>query len=261
MALDLKDYFNRILEEEDKPLFEDAVKAAIAGAMRGAYVLIWLSCAESLKRRFREAQKRDGSAGKIYGNIKELEKQHKPIDKFVLDKALDYGFLSDSAHNVLNHIYEMRCVYGHPYEEEPSEEQNTHAAESVVRLVLAQPLKLSHGFATQILIKMLEDQNYLDDTIKAVSGFAKDILTRIDEQIYDWFLKKIWIELEKIADDPTMMLFFKRGKRFSQTLIEVSTTELFNDDQWHDLVSQFPNTALRVLSKSSLFKGIGHRAQ
>ena len=54
--LDLGKYTAEILACEDRPLFEEAVKAARVGALRASYLMIWLSCAESLKRRFREAK-------------------------------------------------------------------------------------------------------------------------------------------------------------------------------------------------------------
>lgn len=54
---DLSGFAEKIAADEDRPLFEDAVKSAQANVLRGAYVMIWLACAESLKRRFREAQR------------------------------------------------------------------------------------------------------------------------------------------------------------------------------------------------------------
>ena len=162
-VVDLSDYANNILASEDHPLFDDAVEAGKAGALRAVYVMIWLACAESLKRRFREAQKRDGAAGRIVGEIETKEREHKAVDKFVLEKAHEYGFISDSGHTILNHVYEMRCLYGHPYEEAPSQEQVSHAAAVVVEHVLSKPVKLRHGFGKQLLKNLLEDRSYLDD--------------------------------------------------------------------------------------------------
>ena len=132
--VDLREYAKEILAHEDHPLFDEAVEAAKAGALRSAYVMIWLACAESLKRRFREAKKRDDIAGKIVGEIERLEKEHKAVDMVLLEKALRYGFVSDSGHTALGHIYEMRCIYGHPYEEAPSREKVIDAAATVVNL-------------------------------------------------------------------------------------------------------------------------------
>src|SRR5271166_2455611 len=148
---DISGYAGRIHDEEDRPLFDDAAKAAEAGALRGAYVMIWISCAESIKRRFREAEKRDGAAGKIVGDFEKKEADQKSVDKFVLEKAKEYGFINDTAYTILLNIYEMRCVYGHPYEQAPLPEQVSHAAAMVVEHLLSQPVRLRHGYASALL--------------------------------------------------------------------------------------------------------------
>lgn len=259
--VDLSSYTDRILTNADRPLFEDAVKAAKANALRAAYVMIWLSCAESLKRRFREAQKRDGEAGKIVGQIEQMEKDQKSSDKFILKKAHEYGFLSNSDHTVLNHVYEMRCIYGHPYEEAPSVEQVSHAAAAVVECVLSRPVKLRHGFGTQLLKSLLEDKSYLDDQYRAVKSFVDDILPKIDESIYAWLLATYWSKVEDIADDSSLAVFVRRGRWFSQAFLESVGVTIFTEGEWHDKVSEYPKTLVRVFKKPLLFAEIGTRAQ
>lgn len=260
-TVDLSSYAKNIHSTEDHPLFDDAVEAGKAGALRAAYVMIWLACAESLKRRFREAQKRDGAAGKIVGEIEAKEREHKAVDKFVLTKAHEYGFVSDSGHTILNHIYEMRCLYGHPYEEAPSQEQVLHAAAVVVEHVLSKPVKLRHGFGKQLLKSLLEERSFLDDQQTAVEAFAKDILPRLDESIHGWLLDNYWSELEKISGDSSMSVFSRRGIWFSRTmLLEVGVEAFYNDD-WHDKTCKFPKVLMRVCGIADVFKGIGKRAQ
>jgi hypothetical protein len=260
-TMDLSSYAKNIHSTEDLPLFDDAVEAGKAGALRAAYVMIWLACAESLKRRFREAQKRDSAAGKIVGDIEAKEREHKAVDKFVLTRAQEYGFVSDSGHTILNHIYEMRCVYGHPYEEAPSKEQVSHAASVVVEHVLSKPVKLKHGFGRQLLRSLLEERNFLDDQQSAVEAFAKDILPRLDESIYGWVLDSYWIELEAFAGDPSMAIFSRRGKWFSRTMLLEIGADVFSNDDWHDKTSKFPKVLMVVCGTESVFKGIGKRAQ
>lgn len=62
--VDISEYAAKILTEEDRPLFQEAVTSAFHDALRGAYILIWIACAEGLKRKFREAVVRDGNANK-----------------------------------------------------------------------------------------------------------------------------------------------------------------------------------------------------
>jgi hypothetical protein len=75
---------------------------------------------------------------------------------------------------ILLNIYEMRCLYGHPYEEAPTDEQVTHAAAMVVEHVLAQPVRLRHGFGKPLLKSLLEEKNFLDDQASAVEAFAAE---------------------------------------------------------------------------------------
>jgi len=259
--VDLSNYANKILADEDRPLFDDAVQAGKAGALRAAYVMIWLSCAESLKRRFREAQKRDSAAGRIVGDIETKEREHKSVDKFVLGKAHEYGFVSDSGLTILNHVYEMRCLYGHPYEEAPSQEQVSHAAAVVVEHVLSKPVKLRHGFGQELLKSLLDDRSFLDDQETAVVAFAKDILPRIDETIHGWLLDKYWEKLEIIADDSSMAIFSRRGTWFCRTMLIEIGVDVFSHNEWHNRSGRFPKTLMRVCNIADIFKEVGKRAQ
>lgn len=260
-TVDLSSYAKNIHSTEDHPLFDDAVEAGKAGALRAAYVMIWLACAESLKRRFREAQKRDGAAGKIVGDIEAKEREHKAVDKFVLTKAHQYGFVSDSGHTILNHIYEMRCLYGHPYEEAPSQEQVSHAAAVVVEHVLSKPVKLRHGFGKQLLKSLLEERSFLDDQQTAVEAFTKDILPRLDESIHGWLLDNYWSELEKISGDSSMSVFSRRGIWFCRRMLLEVGVDVFSNDDWHDKTCKFPKVLMRVCGIAGVFKEIGKRAQ
>ena len=260
-TVDLTNYANEIPSEEDFPLFDEAIKVGKTGALRAAYLMIWLACAESLKRRFREAQKRDDIAGKIVGEIESKESEHKAVDKFVLTKAREYGFVSDSDHTVLNHVYNMRCLYAHPYEEAPSQEQVSHAAEAVVVRVLSKPVTLRHGFGNKLLKNLLEEPSFLDDQKTVVEAFAQDILQRLDESIHVWFLEKYWEELEKIADDSSMAVFFRRGIWFSGKILMIVGVDVFTYDNWHEMTIKFPKVLTRVCSSAVIFREIGERAQ
>lgn len=259
--VDLAPYLDRIIAPEDKPLFEDAVKCFSAGSLRAAYIMIWLSCAESLKRRFREAEQRDGSAGKIVGQFKRMENEHKSVDKFLLKKAEEYGFLSNSAYALLLHVYEMRCVYGHPYEEAPSNEQIIHAAAMVVDHVLSKPVRLRQGFGSELLKNLLTDVNYLDDQASAVEAFVREILPKIDESILPWLLDCCWKKMEAMADDASLRRMFMRGVWFSRGVLDHTGSTMITSDQWHEKVGKYPKTLVRVIYKKSTFGRIGGRAQ
>lgn len=258
---DLSTYLARIHSPEDKPLFEEAANCASAGSLRAAYVMVWLACAESLKRRFREAQRRDGAAGIIVGNFEQKERDQKAIDKYLLEKAKDYGFFSDAAHLQLQHVYEMRCVYGHPYESAPTNEQVVHAASVAVDHLLSHPVRLKHGFVQSLLQSLLADKAFLDDTREAVKLFADEILRRIDDSVLAWMLDKYWADLEKIARDASQLTLLKRGVWFTREVLSVHGPDLLSPDQWHAKAGAYPETLIRLIRAGDLFCGIGPLAQ
>ena len=259
--VDLSKYEMRISADHDLPLFREAVVSAKAGALRAAYVMIWLACAGSLKRRFQEASNYDNAAGIIVGKIDNLEKQQRSADKALLQYARDYGFLSEYGFTTLSQIYELRSIFGHPYEEDPSLEQVTSAAATVVDLVLSQPVKLRYGYGEQLLKEMLGNRTYLDDQQSAVAEFVKIICPRLDENIYPWMLRKYWQELEALADDPPVASLFRRGLWFGRAMLLEVGVAAFDHDEWHDLVGRFPKTLMRVCSTAGIFDGMGERAQ
>ena len=261
-TVDLTPYAADILADEDRPLFREAEVAGKAGALRAAYLMTWLACAESLKRRFRAAAKRDNAAGRIAGNIARREESHQSVDRFVLDQAKEYGFLSDAVHTELGHVYDMRCLYAHPYEQEPSIEQVTQAAAAVVSQVLSRPVRLRHNYGERLLASLTSDRNYLDDYPPAVEAFARDTTARLDESVHAWFLRKLWETLEAVADDPSMGLFTRRGEWFSSAFLDGgSAARLFSAEEWHGLMAEVPKTLAVACGKASIFSQIGERAQ
>ena len=259
--IDLGTYAEQIRAEQDRPLFDDAVAAAKVGALRGAYIMIWLACAESLKRRFHEAQVRDNTAGKIVGTIDAMESEGKAVDKFLLTKAHEYGFVSGSGYTILGQVYDLRCLYGHPYEEAPSPEKVMDAASAVVNLILSQPMKLKQGFGDQLLRSLLEDRNYLDNYEPAVTALAKSIVPRLDESILPWILDKYWGTLEDIVDDSSMAVLSCRGIWFSRALLMEAGVTVFIQEEWHDRSARFPKVLAALCCITPIFIYIGELAQ
>ena len=252
----IKNLNKKILFELDKPLFEEATKSADAGAFRGAYIMLWLSCAESLKRRFKESSIRDNTANKIISDIIRKEEAHQSIDKYILDKSKEYGLINDSEYQELFLIYNMRCVYGHPYEKSPDEDQLYYAASTIVRCVLSKPIKLREGFASQIIKDMLTENNYLDHQYKAVELFAHSMHSKIDESIYDWFLKKLWKETDKIILDISLSKLVDRAIWFSKAMLKKIGLNVIPPEEWHQLTIKHPTIFIRLFSQHEFFENL-----
>ncbi len=259
---DISKYTAKIPEEADRPLFQEAVASALHGAPRGSYILIWIACAEGLKRRFREAAVRDGKANKILGDITQKEEQQKSVDMFILSSARDYGFIDDVAFQKLEYVYKMRCVYGHPYEAAPDDEELTNAAAVVVSEVLGKPTLLRHGFVQTLIDKLFSDVNYLEQSETSVRSFTREISARIDRVVYGYVMEKYAEKLETSYDDASLKIVVERGLWFlSEFLLNVGCG-FYSAAQWHDFAAKYPKTTQHViLSNGSLFEAVGERAR
>ena len=114
-------------------------------------------------------------------NSKNEKKKHQSIDKFILSKAQEYGFVTDIAYQRLEHIYGMRCIFGHPYEEAPSEEEVRHAAHIIVENVLSKPTTLKEGYVSS-LIENLMESSYLDNYEPDVTRYVDSITPKREKQ-------------------------------------------------------------------------------
>lgn len=256
----LTDLAKLVLDAQDQVLFNEAVISAGCGARRGAYILIWISCAESLKRRFNAVSERDGAAKRVAGEISKKEAAHSAIDVFVLAEARKYGFVDDPAHARLKHVYEMRCVYGHPYERQPSEEELVAAGVAVVDLVLSQPLLLRHGYLQEQTRLLSTDSAFLDDQEEAVRDYAKEVAARTDPALVPWFLEKLWAAGEAIAADKSQARFAWRIVWFSAAFLGAIGFDVKANDVRPALAAT-PVVGSWSLSNPALFSVLPSHAQ
>lgn len=135
-------YTSRVLNSDDRILFTEAIGAAKASAFRAAHFALWLSCIESLKRKFRELAGRDSSAGRILGEIALLDEEKRYIDNYVLEQARTFGLISAIELAKLVHIQAMDSIYRCPYEKRPTIEEFIADASVVVDSVLCRPTRL-----------------------------------------------------------------------------------------------------------------------
>ena len=254
-------YQDRVMSAEDRVLFDEAAASARTSAIRAAYIMVWLSCAESLKRKFRELAPRDGNARRINGEIGRIEANQKSVDNYILDNARDYGFITAAEHAQLHHIYGMRCLFGHPYETRPTVEQLVAAASTVVDHVLCRPTKLRHGYITDQVRLIASDASFLDDLQVAVETYAGVVYPRIDEGLRLYFMQKLWPELEQMVHDPAVAMYLRRGIWFSRAFLRQCLGDLLSAwDPVQDL-TRTPESLSNILSDPILFAQISGHAQ
>ena len=253
-------FLGRISDPEDRVLLEEAARCARASAARAAYITVWLACAESLKRKFRDASQFDGAAARIIGEIQQKESQRQAVDTLVLTRAKEYGFISDAEFSQLESVYIQRCLYGHPYEQEPLPDQLLAAAATVTEFVLSQPTKLRHGYLSRQVDLICSDATFLDDHFPAIESYANIVHTRISDDLYLWSMQKLWKKASPIASDPWMAVFLRRVVWFSLAFLRRCSDDFFSEwDAVQDL-TRYPFIS-QVLAAQDLFTKIDKHAQ
>ncbi|MDB5161076.1 MAG: VrlM [Candidatus Saccharibacteria bacterium] len=257
----LSDYQTEILAAEDKPLFDEAVISAQGGALRGAYILVWLSCAESLKRKFKEAATRDNRAFQITTEIEAREASRQSADALILKRANEYELIDGVAFQKLTYVYDMRCVYGHPYESAPTEEELISAASVVATEVLKKPTLYRKTYVETLIERLTTNVDFLEQSKTSVQTYARDISVRIDPSSYRHLANVYSSKLETMYNDPSLADLVRRGVWFLTEFLKTVGTSFVTKAQWHEFVLGSPKISQMIfLSNEDLYNAIGRRA-
>jgi len=254
-------YLERIESEEDRVLFQEALRCAQNGAFRAAYIMTWLSAAESLKRKFRMLAPQDDTAGKVVRDVEEMEANHQSVDTMLLQRARGYGFVSDSEFTRLGHIYSMRCLFGHPYEEQPNEEAVLSAMADAVDIVLARPTKLRHRFIQNQVSLLTENPAFLDDVYEAAARCAQEMHLKVADDLHVYFVERLLERLEAIVSDASMSLFFRRGLWFLRAYLSVDPAAHLAEWDVITGVTRCPRAAALTLAQDEFWPYLSEHAR
>lgn len=253
--------FNKISDNFDKTIFEESFNVYELGFYRSAYILFWLCCVESLKRKFREAGKIESKANDIYAQIIQLEKQHKAVDLSIIERAENYGFINDIEKCKLNQIYELRCIYAHPYEKSPSQIDVEKIIQDITEIVLFRPPTLCNNFIEQLVSKLTTDINYLEDYEEKVKEQTKKWLIKINSNCHVYFVECLWQFAEENSLDISAIVYFRRAIWIIQTILEKINFDFWEPDKWLSFVSDFPISSINILVNKDFFYNIDPSVQ
>jgi len=257
----LTNFRDKILSQEDKPLFDEAIASAEGGALRGAYILVWICCAESLKRKLREAATRDNRAQQIITEIETREASRQSADSLILKRANEYELIDDVALQKLTYIYDMRCVYGHPYESAPTKEELLNAVSVAVSAILEKPTLYRKKYVETLIERLTRNVDFLERSKISIQTYAREISVRIDPESYRHLANVYSSELEKMCSDPSLSDLVIRGIWFLPEFLKSVGTDFITEDQWHDFVLGCPRISQMIFLKNKdLYDAIGKRA-
>ncbi len=242
-------------------MFDEAVRAAAAGASRAAYVMIWVACVESLRRKFQELGDRDAAAQRALDEIDGPDGSRAGDDAIVLEEARHFGFISDAEYAKLAHVFEMRSTFARPSHDAPNSEALQAAASDAVEIVLGRGTKLRMSYLKEQLKLIAMDRNFLPDEHEAVVRYATEVHAKSAEDLHLWFVQALCRGVETIYSDGAQAQIVRRGVWFASTFLSASPAgELAGWDIVADL-SKYPSVLSEVLSTIDLFAALSSHAQ
>jgi len=257
----LEKFIREIESEEDKKLFEEACKCTFMGAYRASYILIWLSCVESLKSKFKTLSRtNDPRAVEIVEEINERENQETGVDRYVLEKANEYGFINDIQKQRLENVYENRCIFAHPYSETPTRESVQSAAREVVDYVLSQKARLGETFIDEEVEKLTKEHHFLNDDDHSIENYTNNIIPKISPDCYFYFMENLWLELKEV-DNVSNEKIVNRGISFSKKFLSKIDFDLVNEHSFSELILEAQQITPFILVHRKIFPALDEQSQ
>ena len=245
---------SKIKNKEDRALISDAIKLCENGFYRASYIMAWLSCAESLKRRFYELGKRDLNVGKLYKNIEASEKQHKSVDNEIIDGAFNFNLISDTEKEKLKHFFSMRSVYSHPYEEAPSKVDCEQIIENVIQIVLSKPVFLKEGGISFILDLLTKEKSFLNNSSTEINPYAQELISLIDPKKYRYFFEKYLKFLNNVPKDQRNGILYNRGIMIlSYMAFNIGIENIWRNEEFESILYTYRNASLNVFAELNIF--------
>lgn len=253
---------NKINNIEDRTLISDSIKLCEQKFYRASYIMAWLSCAESLKRRFYELGKRDENAGAVSKKIKGLEEKHSSVDNEIIENALKLNLISDVEKQKLLYFFKMRSVYSHPYECAPNETDCLHIIKSVFDIVLSHPVLLKEGGISFILGRLTKEKSFLNDSEEDVKNYVSEITPLIDSSKYNFLCEKYMAFLENETKDQDCDIIFRRGICFIKNFIKkIDVENIWTNEEFENVLYKYRKTSLKIFTDTDIFKQLANKHQ
>lgn len=232
----------RIIESDDRILFDEATGCFLSGHYRAAYILSWISIIESLKRKIKLfSNLGDSRATDACNKIEKDELQKGSTDKLIFEESNNCGILDKADLSTINYLWEQRCLFAHPYNKQPEEDEVKHIIMQSIKLVLAKELFYNKFFLTELSENIAYKPFFLPIEIGRIREFAKRTIARTPEILHPFFFKTL---LKKVGDISSNQEKYSELRKLRYHLVElfINTTLSLDNISWslENRVTNFP---------------------
>jgi len=232
----------RIIEEDDKVLFDEATNCLKNGLNRASYILAWIMTVESLKRKIKLfSNLGDKRATEAQEKIEKAEEEKISTDKLIYEESQRCGILDNTDISTINFLWQQRCLFAHPYNKQPEEDEVRHIITQGIKLVLAKEVLYSKDFLSELADNIANKPFYLPNETDKIREYAKNIVSRTPQNLHAFFFKTV---LFKIGQISTNQELFNELRKLRFCLVElfINTSIPLDNVDWslEHRVTNFP---------------------
>lgn len=187
----------KLLSKND--LFDEALICFKNGCNRSAYIIAWITIVESLKHKISVfADLGDVNSIKAKEKIENLEKKKLSTDKTITEEAKTCNIVQDSEVSCLNFLWEQRCLFAHPYNARPTDDQVVHILNEAISITLGKDLYFNKEYLDDLCKKIVNHPHFVPSESSLQIDYYKHILTRVPEHLHPYIFKQILKEIAAI---------------------------------------------------------------
>lgn len=202
---------DKVSKKEDKDLFEEAVGSYLAGYNRASYIMTWVTIVESLKNRIHEyANLENKVAIGALSNIESAEKAKRSVDLKIIEEAKNCNLLDENEYQTIEFLWKQRCIFAHPYQKSPSEEEIKLALYKAVEIVLSKDLMYGKFQIEELIENVISKPYFLPNDLLLVESIAIDQIKLIPEKLYPFFFKTLLAKVGIYENDQNKILLVNK---------------------------------------------------
>lgn len=231
----------KVLNDDDKILFQEACNCFENGSYRSAYIMAWITLIESLKRKISFlASLEDARSVQAETEIIALESLGKSSDRLIFEKAKECEILNDTDYPTVSFFWTQRCLFAHPYNHVPTVDELKHIFSQILIISLEQETMFGMKYIDQ-LIPLLEKSHITGKGYNEISQYAKRKVGRIKATVYPSLYKKLLYQIGVNFDDSDRLIACRRYRAFIVAIIERVGDQIGNSE-WNleNRAEQFP---------------------
>lgn len=263
--MDIKDWINQhrndIYDPKDYVIFDEVIGCFKAGFLRASYILGWIGITENLKDKISQASNLGNKQAEAsFKAIEEAESKKLSVDKIILEEAFKLNLVSISDHTVLSFLWQQRCLFAHPYNLAPLDDDVRHMITNSVKICLSKPLLYNKDFLNELVENIVGKPFLINGDRGKIETYFRKITSRVPEDLHPYLFKKTLYQLGLVIEDETKSDIRFKLRVLINTLLDDTTLSL-DGKNWtfEDKAIKFPFVVLYGTITLKTWKGFSKR--